>query len=181
MIIAGCEKRAVICDTNGRYADFFSRDELVSAPIGAKVEDANIASAVGGDDFTLVGMDYYIVDRGGVGVVALDGAGTGIPDFYSLVFGARDHPLCVDMEGDGSYVVCVAFEHHYWGGVGRFNVVEADDMAPGCSEVFLIGGYAEAVDLGFGVLDCTTADAAEGFPEADCMVIPGCKEVRVSK
>lgn len=38
-------------------------------------------------------------------------------------------------------------------------------------EVALVGGYAEAVDLGVGVLDCAGADPGEGFPESDCVVV----------
>jgi len=148
----------------------------MGAFIGAEVEDAHVACSVGGDDFSLVRVDDYVVDGGGVGVIALNCAGARVPDFYGIVFGTGDHPFCVDVESNGCYVVGVAFEDHYWGGIGGFDVVEADDMAAGCGKVFLVGGYAETVDLRLGVLDCATAYTAQGFPKPNCVVIASCVE-----
>ena len=70
------------------------------------------------------------------------------------------------MEGDAGDVVSVALEGQDWIGVRGFDVVELDVGVGGGGEETLVGGDAEAVDLGVGVLDCAGADAGEGFPES---------------
>jgi len=77
------------------------------------------------------------------------------------------------VEGDAGDVVGVAFEGDDWVGISGLDVVEFDVVAARGGEVFLVGRDAEAVYLRFGVLDCAAADTAEGFPEADCVVIAG--------
>ena len=46
-----------------------------------EVPDADVAAAVAGDELALVRVDDDVVDGGAVGVVALDVAGAGVPDF----------------------------------------------------------------------------------------------------
>ena len=44
-------------------------------------------------------------------------------------------------------------------------------MVSGSGEVAFIGGDAETIDLGIGMLDGAGADARKSFPEADCVVV----------
>ena len=75
------------------------------------------------------------------------------------------------MEGNAGDVAIVPLEGHDGIGVGRLDVVEAHDMATRGSEELLVWGDAQSVDLRLGVLDGAAADAAERFPEADCVVV----------
>ena len=77
------------------------------------------------------------------------------------------------MESYARDVAMVALEGEEGGGVRGADVVEFDVFAAGGGEEALVGGNAESVYLGFGVLDCAGADSGEGFPEADGVVVAG--------
>ena len=47
-------------------------------------------------------------------------------------------------------------------------------MIASCGEEALVGGDAEAVYLGVGMLDSAGADARESFPEPNRVVISSC-------
>ncbi len=53
----------------------------MAAFVLAEIPDAYVSAAIAGDEFALVGVDNDIVDGNAVGVVALDVAAAGIPDF----------------------------------------------------------------------------------------------------
>lgn len=55
--------------------------------------------------------------------------------------------------------------------VGRADVEELNIVIASCCEVSFVRGYAEAIDLRVGMLDCAVANARESFPEADCVVV----------
>jgi len=75
------------------------------------------------------------------------------------------------MEGDTRHVARVPLESKKWCGVRGADIVELDIVVARRSEEAFIGGNAETVDLGVGMLDCARADAREGFPEANSMVV----------
>ncbi len=93
-----------------------------------------------------------------------------LPNLHGPVFGGCNHPLSFTVEGDTCDVVCVSLESEDWVRVCGFDIVELDVVVARCGEETLIGGDAEAVYLGVGVLDCAGADAGEGLPESrrDC-------------
>jgi hypothetical protein len=69
------------------------------------------------------------------------------------------------VKGDAGDVACVALEGEQRVGVGGLDVEELDGVVAGRGEVALVGGDAEAVDLGVWVLDRPGADARQSFPE----------------
>lgn len=136
------------------------------AVVLAKIPDAHASAAVAADDLALVGVDDNVVDRMAVGVGALHSAGARLPDLNGAILGARNHPLSLAVECDARNVTRVALEDGYGVGIGGLDVEELDGMVAGGGEEALVGGDAEAVDLGVGVLDGARADTGEGFPES---------------
>jgi hypothetical protein len=145
----------------------------VTALILAQIPDPHIAPAITANELALVRMNNYIVDGRAVRVVPLDAARARIPYLDRAVFGARHHPLALAVERDACDVGRVAFEGQDGVRVCGFDLVELDGVVASGGEEALVGGDAEAVDLGVGVRDCARADAGEGFPEADCVVVAG--------
>jgi hypothetical protein len=70
------------------------------------------------------------------------------------------------MECDSSNIIRVAFKGHHWVRVGGLDVEEFDIGVACCGKVAFVGGDAETVDLGIGVLEGARTDAGEGFPES---------------
>lgn len=70
----------------------------------------------------------------------------------------------------------MAVERQDRDGVGGTDIEELDVVVTGCCEPSLVGRYTEAVDLRIGMLDGARADAGEGFPKADGVVVAGCAE-----
>ncbi len=122
----------------------------------------------------MVGVDNYIVDRHFVVVVALYAPCPCIPDLNCAILGAGNHPFTLAVEGYACDVAGVAIEGEHRARVRRAYVVELDIVVAGCGKETLVGGDAEAVYLGVGVLDGAGADARESFPEADRVVIASC-------
>lgn len=98
-------------------------------------------------------MYDYIVDWMSVRVVPLYYSCSCVPNFYCSILRTCDHPFCVHMKRNSCYIVIVALKHHYRARIGTLDIVESNDMATGCGEVFLVWGYAETVDLRLGMLD----------------------------
>lgn len=124
-------------------------------------------------------MDHHVVGRALVVVAPLDGAGPGLPDLDGAVLRARDHPLALAVEGDAGDVAGMALERQQRVRVGGLDVVELDSVVARGGEEALVGGDAEAVDLGVGMLDRPRAYAGERLPEADRVVVTGWR-IRVS-
>jgi hypothetical protein len=114
-------------------------DELVSAFRFAEIPDADVAAAVSGDKFTLIGVDDDVVYRVGVWVVALHDARAGVPDFDGHVLGGGDHPFPFAVEGYAGDIIGVAFKCDDRVRVSRFDVVEFDVVSTGGGEIFLVG------------------------------------------
>ena len=77
--------------TVGRNAHTADRDvvfgnQLVSALILSQIPDANVSCLVAANQFSLVGMDHYIVDRRVVLIIALNLACASIPNLDGSVF-----------------------------------------------------------------------------------------------
>jgi hypothetical protein len=143
----------------------------VTALVLAEVPDAHVAPAVAANELALVRMDDYIIHRCAVRVVALDAACARVPYLDSAVLGARYHPLALAVERNAGDVGRVAFEGQDGIGICGLDLVELDGVVAGGGEEALVGGDAEAVDLRIGVRDRAGADAGEGFPEADRVVV----------
>jgi hypothetical protein len=77
------KQRAIGGDCDGSNAFVFFRHELVGALVLCEVPDADISTSVAGDQFALVWMDHHVVHRDAMGVISLNVAATGIPDFHS--------------------------------------------------------------------------------------------------
>ena len=125
----------------------------------AQIPDSDIAPTVAGYQLALIGMDNHIVHRTPVWVVSLYAPRPRIPDLDRAVFRARHHPFPFAMERYPCDVAGVPVECEYWVWVRGADVVELHVVVAGCGEVALVGGDAEAIDLGVGVLDRAGADA----------------------
>jgi hypothetical protein len=99
-------------------------------------------------------------------VIPLLAASAGIPDLDCIVLGGGDHPLTLTVEADTSDVALVTFKGEYGVRVCRFYVIELHIYPASCGQEALVGGDAETVYLGVGVLDGARADTRESFPEA---------------
>ncbi len=102
--------------------------------IFAKVPNSNISTAVAGNQLPLVGVDNDVIDWNFMVIVALYASCPCIPNLYSAILGASDHPLALAMEGYACDVACVAIESEDRTGVRRANIVELDIMIAGCGE-----------------------------------------------
>ena len=137
----------------------------------SQIPDPHIPSSVTAYELSLIRMDNHIIDRTAVRIIPLHRCSPGIPNLYSAIFGAGDHPFPFAMESHAGDIARVPLESEKRCGVRGADVVELDIVVAGRGEEPLVRGYAEAVHLGVGVLDCAGADAGEGFPEADCVVV----------
>ena len=54
----------------------------MAAFVLAEIPDSHVAAAIAGDEFALIGVDYDVVDRDAMRVVALDVAAAGVPDLH---------------------------------------------------------------------------------------------------
>ena len=69
------------------------------------------------------------------------------------------------MKCDACDIIRVTLKGHHRVRVGGFDVEEFDIGVACRGEVAFVGGDAETVDLGVGVLEGARTDAGEGFPE----------------
>lgn len=90
-------------------------------------------------------------------VISLNHACSGVPYSYGHVLRACDHPFALTVKRDSSDIVCVSFELLDGVWVARLDIVQADHVPASRSEVFLVGGDAQAIDLGLWMLDCPRA------------------------
>lgn len=86
----------------------------MGALILSQIPDPDVASSIAADQLSLVRMYDHIIDRASMVVVPLYRSGFGIPDPDCVVFGRRDHPFRIDVEGYPCDVVGVAFEGEEW-------------------------------------------------------------------
>lgn len=98
-------------------------------------------------------MNDDVIDGSSVDVVALQATGTSIPDLYSSVLRAGDHPFPFAVECDSRDVACVTFEGHHRVGVSGLDVEELDIIVTRSGKESLIRGDAQAIDLRVRVLN----------------------------
>ena len=173
-VAARTEQRAIRGDRDAGHGHILLRKESVRALVLAEVPHAHVPRAITAHQFALVRVNDHIVDGAAMHVVALHGAGLAVPDLDRAVLGSGGDPLALDLEGHARHVGGVALERERRRRVGRADVVELDVRVAGCRDEALVGRDAEAVDLGLRVLDRARADAREGLPEADGVVVTGC-------
>jgi hypothetical protein len=131
-----------------------------------QVPDANHATTITTDQFSLVGVDNDVIDGELVSVVALKAAAADVPDLDGAVLRASDHPFALTVECDSGDVASVALKSHERVRVARLGVKQLDIVVTRNGEVLLVGGNAESIDLRVRVLNGAGADARESFPEA---------------
>lgn len=161
---------------HARDADVVFGYQLVAALVLAQIPDPDIAAPVAANQLALVRMDHHVVHGHAVRVVPLHIAAACVPDLDCAVLGAGHQPLGLDVECDAGDVGRVPVEGQDGVWVGRLDVVELDRVVAGGGEVALVRRDAEAVHLRVGVGDGAGADAAEGFPEPDSMIIAACAQ-----
>jgi hypothetical protein len=139
----------------------------------SQIPNAHIPTAIAADQLTLIRMDDHIVDRRTMGIVALHAARPRIPNLDRTVFGASDHPFSLAVKCNSRNVRGVAFEGEDGVWVRRFDLVELDGMVSSGGKKAFVGGDTEAINLRVWMRDCARADAGEGLPEANRMVVAG--------
>ena len=126
------------------------------------------------DNLSLVWVNDNVVGGASVAIASLDAARSRLPDLDRTVLRTRNHPFPLAVKGDAGDVPSVALERKQRVRVGRFDVIELYGVVAGGGEEALVGGDAEAVDLGVWVLDRARADAREGLPETDRVIVSRC-------
>ena len=127
----------------------------MTAFVFAEVPDSHITAAIAGDEFSLIWVNYDIVYRYTMGVIALYMPAAGIPDLHRpwnlinficletkcsirTVFRACHHPFALTMERYSGDIPSMAFEGKNSGWIGGLNVVQFDGIATcGCKEAFI--------------------------------------------
>jgi hypothetical protein len=164
-VCSSAKSRSVTSNSNAWYWDIFLRNELVRAVVLSKIPNANTAATVTADNFALIWVDHHIIDWASMRIAALYRTTPRLPDLDRAILRACNHPFPLAMERNSSYVSSVAFETKERIGIRRFDIVELDGMMTrSCKETF-VGGYAEAIDLWVGMLDCAGTDSWECFPK----------------
>jgi len=110
----------------------------VRAVVLCQIPNAYTASAITGNDLTLVGVDHYVVDWRAVGIASLNRTASRLPDLDRAIFRACDHPFSLAVECDACDVAGVAFECEEGVWVCGFDVVKFDCvMTSGGEEAFV--------------------------------------------
>ena len=123
----------------------------MSTLVLAQVPDTDVPPSVAADQLPLVWVDDDIVDRNSMRVVALDTGGTSIPDLDRAVFGARDHPFALTVEGHAGDVSGVALESENGVRIRGFEVIKLDVLVSRSGEIALVGRDGKAVYLRVGM------------------------------
>jgi hypothetical protein len=159
LVVSCAEHRAVAGNTDAGNGDSVFGDELMGTARLAQVPDPDIPIPVTAYELALVGVDDHVVHGRAVDVIPLDASAPRIPYFDRVILGAGDHPFPLTVERYTCDVAGVAFEGENRVGVAGLDVVKLDIVVAGCGEVAFVGGDAEAVYLGIGMLDCAGADS----------------------
>lgn len=170
-VIPRAQERPVASNRHAGHRNIGLGYQLMRAFILPQVPDPHAAPSIAGNQLPLIRMNHHIVDRALVQIVPLNTPRPRIPDLDRAILGARDHPFALAMESDARDVARVPVERQHGVRIRGADVVELDVVVPRGGEVALVGRDAEPVDLGVRVLDCARADAREGFPEADRVVV----------
>lgn len=136
------------------------------AVILGQIPYTDTTRSVATDDFSLIWVDNHVIHGRPMVVASLNASRPRLPDLDGSIFRACDHPFALAMERDACDVALVTFECQQRIRVGRLNIVQLHSMMASSGKVALVGGDAETIDLGIGVLDRSRADAGEGFPES---------------
>ncbi len=103
-VISCADHASIACNRDTSHTDIILWNELVGALVLAKVPNPHITTAIAADELSLVWMNDYVVDRNTMSVVALDVAGTRVPDLDRAIFGRGDKPLRLAVKRDASDV-----------------------------------------------------------------------------
>ena len=153
--VVGCAKQtAVSRDRDAGHAHVFLWLEAMGTCVLCQIPHLNRTGAVAADNLPLVRVDNHIVDGGAVQVCALDSAGARLPYANAAVLTTRDHPFSLAVEGDACDVARVSLENEHRRRISGPDVEELHVVVPGGSEVALVGGDTETVNLRVRVLDC---------------------------
>jgi hypothetical protein len=166
LLASSAQQRSIGSDTDTCNGAVFLGLQLVNALALTQVPDANHATTITTDQFSLVGVDDDVIDGELVSVVALKAAAANVPDLDGAVLGASDHPFALTVECDSGDVSGMALKSHQWVRVARLGVKQLDIVMARNGEILLVGGDAESIDLRVRVLNGAGADARESFPEA---------------
>lgn len=147
------ECRSIARNRNTRNRYVFFGDQLVRAIILCQVPNSNTPTLVAANDFALVWVNDYIIDRCSMGITALHSATPSLPDFDCAILRACTHPLSLAVKLNACDIACMTFERKERVGVGGFYIVKLYRMISSSREEALIRGNAKTVDLGIRVLD----------------------------
>lgn len=169
------EQRTVARNGDARDRNVLLGKKLMCACILREVPYPHAARTIAADDLALIRMNHHIIHRRPVIVAALNGAGFGFPDFDRSVLRTRHHPFALAVKRHAGNVPSVTLKCQQRVGIRRLDIVELDGVVARRGQKSLVGGNAEPVHLGIGMLDRARANARQSFPESDGVVISRCK------
>lgn len=121
----------------------------------SQIPHPDTSRPVATNNLTLIRVDYDIVRWAAMVIASLNCASPSFPYFDSAIFGASNHPFPLAVKGHARDIAGMSLESQERVRVRRFNIVELDGVVASGGKVPLVGGYAEAIYLGVGMLDCS--------------------------
>ena len=104
-----------------------------------QIPNPHTSSTITTYNLALVRVNHYIVDRASMGIAALHGTTSRLPDLDSTVLGTRHHPFPLAVKRDACYIARVAFECEERVRIRGFDVVELHGVVAGCGEEPFVG------------------------------------------
>jgi hypothetical protein len=111
----------------------------MGAAVLCQVPNTNVSSSVAADDFSLIGMNDYIINRRAMSITSLHRPTTSFPDLHGTILRASDHPFPFTVECDTSYIAGVSLKRKYRIWVRRFNIIKLDVMMASRREESFVG------------------------------------------
>jgi hypothetical protein len=99
----------------------------------AQIPDSYIASSVTADQLSLIRVDYNIIDRDTMTVIALNISSTSIPYLDSAVLGACDHPFPFTVESNACHIVRMPVKGQDCIWIRPLDIEKLDGMVTGSS------------------------------------------------
>lgn len=105
------------------------------------------ATSITAYNLSLIRVYNHICYWGPVRITPLNRTTPSLPYLHATIFGARDHPFPLTVEGNASYIPGMTFESEEGIRIRGFDIVELNGVMTGGGKESLVRGYAKSIDL----------------------------------